>query len=143
MSKTVVKNSRESLSENGSVINLLFTVKAVALSYAVSVVLLLAVALIAAMQSMSDKGIGVLVNIVTAVCVLFCGFLTGRRSPRGGLFAGAVAGITYTIILCVLGKLISRDMSIGLNAITAQVIGIVCGAVGGIVGINTKKQRKR
>ena len=84
-----------------------------------------------------------LVNVVTAVSVLFCGFLTGRRSPRGGLLAGLVSGVIYTLVLCILGKLISQDMSIGLNAITAQVIGVVCGAVSGIVGINTKKQRKR
>ena len=143
MSKMGVKKAKETLPENGSPVNILFTVMTVAVSYALSVVLLLVVTLIATMQSMSDKGISVLVNVVTAVSVLFCGFLNGRRSPRGGLLAGAVSGITYTIVLCILGKLIAQDMSIGLNAITAQVIGILCGAVGGIVGINTKKQRKR
>lgn len=143
MSKTGFGIKKEVSSEKGAVFDFMFMIKAVAVAYAVSVALLVLAAVIATFQSMSDKGIGIMVNTVTALGVTMCGFLNGRRSARGGLIAGAVSGVIYTLLLCLIGNLATKNMTFGVNAITAQIIGIVCGAVGGIIGINTKKSRRR
>ncbi len=143
MSKTGHKYSRDTVADSGKMFDFMFIIKAVAIAYAVSVVLLLLTALIATFQSMSDKGISIMVNTVTALGTVMCGFLNGRRSPRGGMICGAVSGVTYTLFLCLAGNLASQSFSFGINSITAQIIGIVCGAVGGIIGINTVKKRRR
>ena len=141
MSKTISRTNRES--ELGKGFDLLFILKSVAFAYALSVVLLFFTALIATYQSFSDKGIGILVNIVPATAAIVCGFLSGRNSSRGGLLSGAVSGIVYTLLLCVVGNILSQTFSFGSSAITAIIIGLVCGSVGGIVGINSKSNRRR
>lgn len=127
----------------GGGFNAMFIIKAVLFSYAVSAALLVLCALAATYACLSDRAIGVMVNIVTAVATVMCGFLSGRRSNKGGLLCGALCGSVYTVLLCVLGGLVFRDFRLGASALTALAIGVLCGGVGGIMGINTKKARRR
>lgn len=143
MSGLNYNNTKDVVSEKRRMFDFVFMIKAVAIAYVISVILLVMTALIATFQSVSDKGIGIMVNVVTAIGVMLCGFLTGRRSDKGGLLAGAVSGVVYTLLLCLIGNLVARNFSPGINVITAQIIGVVCGSVGGIIGINTKKNRRR
>ncbi len=142
MLKSVSAANRNQVDVNKS-FDLLYILKSVVISYAISVVLLFFSALFATYQCLSDKGISVLVNIITAIGVLICGFLSGRNSSRGGIFSGATAGIIYTSLLCLIGNLISKTFVFGSNSITALVIGLICGAVGGIVGINMRSHHRR
>ncbi len=142
MSKSVSSVRRDSPELTKS-FDLMFILKAVSLAYVLSIILLFVTSLIATYQCLSDKGISVLVNVVTATCAIFAGFLSGRHSLKGGLLSGAVSGIIYTLLLCLIGNLISQTFSFGASSITAIIIGVVCGAVGGIVGINTKARQRR
>ena len=121
----------------------LYILKAVAFSYAVSLVMLVPAALIATFKCFSDKGVSLCANLVCARGVLLCGFMSGRHSEKGGLVAGAAAGVLYTFILWVIGGIASQTVSVGACAVTALVIGVVCGSAGGILGINSKGGRRR
>ena len=129
--------------DNAPAFDLVYILKSVAISYAISVILLLPAALIATYQCLSDRGISILVNLVTALGVTSCGFMSGRHSSRGGIFSGALSGIIYAAILYLIGNLAAQNLHFGMNAVTAAVIGIVCGAAGGIVGINTRSKKRR
>ncbi len=122
---------------------ILFMLKTVAIAYGVSILLLLPTALIATLAAFSDRGVSVSVNIVTAIAVLFCGFSAGRHFSSKGLVFGAICGIIYSALLCIIGCLISKTPDFGSCAATALTIGLICGSVGGIVGINTKRKRHR
>ena len=122
---------------------LLFMLKAVFFSYCISVALLFLVAALATFNSLSNSTISVLVNIVTAFGVAFCGFMSGRHFSSKGIFFGAICGTLYAVLLCLFGNLATQSFYFGSNSITALCIGIICGAVGGIVGINTKRQKRR
>ena len=143
MSKKTYKTAVSTATEKSALYNVLFVLKTVVIAYAFSVILLVITALIAMFQSMSDRGIGIMVNVVTALGAMLCGFLTGRKAERGGLVAGAVCGIVYTFLLWLAGSLVSGSFSIGIKALTMQIIGVLCGAFGGIIGINTRKERRK
>lgn len=123
--------------------NFLYILKAVAAGYALSLLLLLPSAILATRLCFSDRAIALTVNLITALSTAVCGFISGRRSERGGLFSGALAGIIYAVFLCLCGNLASQNIHIGMNAVLAAVIGLLCGATGGIVGINTCSRRRR
>jgi putative membrane protein (TIGR04086 family) len=131
-------------SENsGLTSGILFIFKAVGISYIISIALLFVAALIATYQSMSNVGICVLANVVTAIGTIISGFIAGRHFDSKGLLYGAGCGAVYTIILCIFGNIISGNINLGASFLTAFLIGVLCGAVGGIAGINTKKKRRR
>ena len=117
--------------------------KAVVIAYCVSVALLFGISLIATFQAFSDKSISIAANIVTALGVLLCGFMSGRHFSSKGLVFGAICGIFYSGLLCLIGNLAAQNIHFGSSAVTALIIGVVCGAVGGIAGINTKSTRRK
>ena len=122
---------------------ILFMFKAVAISYIISLILLFGAALFATFRALSDTGIIILANIVTAFGTALSGFMAGRHFSSKGIFFGAGCGIIYTVILCIIGNIISANINLGISFLTALLIGIICGAVGGIAGINTKRTRRR
>ncbi len=121
----------------------LFMLKAVAISYIISLILLFAASLIATYGAFSDTAIRISANIVTALGTLTAGFMSGRHFSGKGIFFGAGTGIIYTLLLSVIGNIFSGSINLGSSFATALIIGILCGAVGGIAGINTKRTRRR
>ena len=122
---------------------LLFMLKAVFFSYCISLVLLFVVSAIATFKACSDYTISVMVNIVTVFGVSFCGFVSGQHFQSKGIVFGAICGTLYALILCLLGAMISQNFQFSSEILTSLAIGIICGAVGGIVGINTKRHERR
>ncbi len=139
----MLKSAQKTANDGGFVQGLLFMLKTVFFSYIISIVLLFLAALFANYRSMSNTGILVLANIVTAIGTLLSGFSAGRHFSGKGIFFGAGCGILYTAFLCVVGNIISGEVNFGLSFLTALLIGLFCGAVGGIAGINTTHRRRR
>ncbi len=133
----------QNTSTQGIMNQFLFMLKAVAISYIVSVILLFPAALLANFQAYSNQGISILANIITAFGTALSGFLAGRNAGSKGIFVGAGCGIIYCLILCLAGNLIFKSATLGMEFLTALIIGVLCGGVGGIAGINTKRQRRR
>ncbi len=127
---------------SGLLDGVLYMLKAVVIAYIISILLLFPSALIATFKAFSDKGITITANIITAIGTLFAGLMAGRHFDSKGIFFGAGCGVIYTFLLCLLGNLISKNMDFGGSFLTAAVIGLLCGAVGGIIGINTKVQKR-
>ncbi len=122
---------------------LLFMIKAVFVSYIISLILLFTGALIATFGAFSDTTVRIIANVVTALGTLVAGFMAGRHFSGKGIFFGAGCGIIYTILLWIVGNIFSGSINPGASFFTALLIGILCGAVGGISGINTKHTRRR
>ena len=142
MSKSAQATMQKTVN-SGFVPGFLFMLKTVLISYILSVALLFATALVATFNPLSDTTISITVNIITAFGVFLCGFLSGRHFNNKGIIYGALCGILYSILLCLIGNLASQNIGFSSAAITALSIGVICGAVGGIVGINTKHQQRR
>ncbi len=135
--------SNQAVSSTSPVSAVLFMLKAVAVSYIISLCLLFAASLIATYSAFSDTAIHIAANIVTALGTLSAGFMSGRHFSGKGIFFGAGTGVIYTLLLCIAGNIFSGSINIGTGFVTALIIGILCGAVGGIAGINTKRTRRR
>lgn len=142
MPKTNQQNAQKSIS-NGFSSGLLFMLKAVFISYCISIALLFVVSLIATFKACSDYTISVMVNIVTALGVSVCGYMSGQHFESKGIVFGALCGILYSSLLCLMGSLATQTIIFDSGAVVALIIGITCGAVGGIVGINTKRTKRR
>ncbi len=143
MSGTSLSRASADTVGGGVVSGIFFMLKTVMIAYCVSIALLFAVSVIATVQAFSDKAISISANIVTALAVLMCGFMSGRHFSSKGLIFGALCGIIYSGLLCLIGNLAAQNLQFGASAVTALIIGVICGAVGGIAGINTKHTRRR
>lgn len=135
--KTIKDNT-----ETDASFDFVHTIKGVVISYFLSVVLLFIFSIIAVYSSLSDYMVNIGVNIITALSLIICGFIAAKGVKRAGLLNGAFSGIMYAVILYFIGCAVNLRFEISLSAVTVFVMSIICGAFGGVLGINTSKKRR-
>ena len=122
---------------------IIFIIKTVIISYIISLILLILISVPATYSAFSSLGISIAANTVTALATLFAGFSAGRHFSGRGIVFGAICGTLYTMPLCIAGSIASSTPFLGPDSLIALGIGIICGGVGGVVGINTKRTVRR
>ena len=122
---------------------IIFIIKTVIITYIISLILLFLISIPATYRALSGIGISIAANTVTALATLFAGFMAGRHFSGRGIVFGAICGILYTLPLCIAGSIASGTPLLGSDSLIALGIGLICGGVGGVVGINTKRTSKR
>lgn len=106
-------------------------------------VLLLVGALFAVYFSVAERTIELLVMILTAICIFLGGFRGARHTGRQGLAQGMIFGLVYMTILTLTGMIVCQSWSVDQSGWISILIGILCGAVGGMLGVNAKSKGKR
>ncbi|MCI1930741.1 MAG: TIGR04086 family membrane protein [Clostridia bacterium] len=75
----------------------------------------------------------------TCISALICGFISGRGAKNKGVLWGVFSGFIYVIIMIAIIKTVVKTDTLGASVIWTVVEAVLCGALGGILGINTKK----
>lgn len=79
------------------------------------------------------------VIIVTTAISIFIGSSIGcLRTSKNGLLNGAMIGGIYLISLYIISGFMSQNFSLNMQSIIIIVAGMICGMVGGIIGVNKK-----
>ena len=119
-----------------------YTLKNVCVSFLATAILLFVSAVAVTYLSVSEAVIDAVVLVITALCVCWGGFCASRHLGRQGLLSGAVSGLMYVALLYLVGSLIFGELTFAPATALSMLIGVGCGAVGGIIGVNTKKRRR-
>ena len=122
--------------------DIIHTAKSVGIAYLVSVILLFVLSVGATVCDMEGKTVNVFITLITCISVALSGFMAAKGVGKGGLINGIVAGVIYTVMLYLAGGLINGNISFNTATLVAIVLGILCGGVGGVLGVNTKKRRR-
>lgn len=127
----------------GGAVNIVFGVKNILIGFALTIAILFIAAWIAVLTNLQEAAVSLVVGVVTYLCVGFCGFRAARKSGSNGLVSGAIAGAVYVVLLYFIGCIAFADFSFGMSVLLTAVICILCGAIGGVVGVNTRTKRRR
>ncbi len=125
-----------------SIFDVVYAIKNVFVSFLVTAVLLFLSAIAVTYLSAPEPVIDAVVLVVTAFCVLWGGFRASRHLGRQGLLSGAISGMVYVVLLYLIGSLVFGKLTFASHTMLSMMIGIGCGAIGGIIGVNTKKRRR-
>ena len=75
---------------------------------------------------------------IAAFCVMLGSFCLSKKIKSKGILVGSVQGIIYMLILYLFSSIINMDFSLTLKSLSMIGIGIIGGAIGGIIGVNVK-----
>lgn len=128
---------------SGGMSEIIFGAKNIIICFLLTVVVLFIASWISVMVNLPEAAVALVVSVITYFCVGICGFRSARYSGSNGLLAGALAGLVYVIILYFIGCIAFTKFTFSMSAALTAVICIICGAIGGIVGVNTKTKRRR
>jgi len=131
--------SKPAVNESMSLVAVL---KGILVGYIITIPAFMLFALILANTDFPQKLITPAVVITTIISVLTAGAISTRGLKNRGWLNGSIVGFIYMLILYLLSSLIYRNFAIDKYVITMTVIGILTGAIGGIIGINIKNGTK-
>lgn len=130
--------SENVVSENS--ISLLGILKCVGLAYIITLIIFLALAIVLSYTEFPETMVPSVVIVGTLISIMFAGTSIARRVRTRGWLNGAVAGLTYMLILYLISSFTVADFRVDQYVIIMFISGMLAGAVGGIVGINLKKR---
>ena len=120
-------------------ITLMSVIKGIIVSYLITIPVFVLFALILTNTDFPEKFISIGVVITTIISVLTAGTTSTRGLKNKGWLNGSAVGFIYMLILYLLSSIIFNNFVIDRYVITMTVIGVLTGAIGGIMGINVKK----
>lgn len=120
-------------------VNLALIFKGIVISYLITIPTFIIFAIILTYTSFPEKYISSTVMVTTIISVLIAGSTATRNVKNKGWMNGGFVGLVYTIVLYLISSIILKNFLIDKHVITVLIIGIITGAIGGIIGINLKK----
>jgi len=113
--------------------------KALCVGLIVSVILIAILSALLVFTPLPESTTSAAIIIVIIISNLIAGLSLSKKMRANGLMAGIFVGIFYAVALYLIGAIFYNKVDINWGTVIMLLISIVSGAVGGIVGVNTKK----
>lgn len=122
---------------------LLDVLKNILISYGLTFVFLLIFAFVITYTDFPSGAVSPVVVVITLLSVMLSGILGGKKASQKGWLTGSISGLVYMLVLYLIGGMVFKDFTLGANSVLMMIGGVLCGIVGGIIGINNKKSYRR
>ncbi|MBR1746604.1 MAG: TIGR04086 family membrane protein [Clostridia bacterium] len=120
--------------------NFLFDlIRSAIIAVLISLALVLVFALIVNLTEVPDVLIAP-VNQVIKILSVLVGCLIGIKEKRRGAFKGAIVGLSYTLLSILIFGLISNSVRFNAMSLIDVALGIVIGAISGVIAVNVGKK---
>lgn len=105
-----------------------------------TMVLLLLFSVLMCNVDIPDAGGAFFVIVATSIGAFFAGYVNGRILKHKGIIAGAICGVMLMTILIILKLAFFIPLPDGITVLKLTLV-VVFGIIGGIIGVNKKKQK--
>lgn len=139
MKNNQVKSTKTPIRESITIYSIF---KGIVISYLITIPLFCIFALVLTNTDFPEKLISTVVVITTIISIITAGSASTTGLKSKGWLNGSLVGFIYILILYLLSSLIFESFLIDRYVITMLVIGVLTGAIGGIIGINVKKSSR-
>ena len=124
----------ESFEKNNIFIKIL---KGVGISFAFTLISLTIFSALLTYTSLSESLIQPVVISVTGISILVGSFFATRKVGKNGIIKGIGVGLIYIFLIYVISSVVNGgSFALTMGSVIMILIGILCGAIGGIIGVN-------
>lgn len=112
-------------------------IKGVGISFAFTLICLTFFSALLTYTSLSENLIQPVVISVTGISILAGSFFATRKVGKNGILKGITVGLIYIFLIYFISSIVNNgNFSLNLGSIIMILAGIICGAIGGIIGVN-------
>jgi putative membrane protein (TIGR04086 family) len=131
------QTAKNIINEHSNIVNI---TKGIMISYIITIPVFAVFAYFLTLVDFAEDYMPAVVIITTLVSIIFAGWSAASNIRDRGWLNGGIIGFVYMLVLFLLSNIVFRDFVINRHVITMFIIGIITGSIGGIFGINLKKQ---
>lgn len=110
----------------------------IAVSILLTLVLLFVFSIILAYTNTSEATIIPVIIGITGISILSGSSIATSKIKKRGIINGMIVGGVYIFALYIISSILNNGFSLNIYSIIMILIGIIAGALGGIVGVNLK-----
>lgn len=86
----------------------------------------------------NDAAISVMTTVALGAGAYTGGYVSARRRKRNGLLMGVLCGVFIFLVILILSAFFSKAVQ-SFSPSAKLIVTLVCAAVGGVVGVNSRK----
>ena len=111
--------------------------KGVGISFAFTLISLTIFSALLTYTSLSESLIQPVVISVTGISILAGSFFATRKVGKNGIIKGIGVGLIYILLIYLISSIVNGgNFALTMGSVIMILIGILCGAIGGIIGVN-------
>lgn len=110
----------------------------VIISIVFTLLLLFIFSILLTYTNISEKLINPFIIVITAISILLGSSIGNTKMKKNGLLNGAIIGGIYLILIYTISSIINQNFALTGQSLIIITAGIICGMLGGIIGINKK-----
>ena len=137
--KISIYNKKEVLSLVLTTLPFSALLKGVLTSFILTFIVFTVYAILLTYTSLQENNVNVVMLVSTAISCILCGFITGRKASSKGILWGTLSGFIYISIMLLISISTVGQFSISPKMLISIGLALCCGALGGVIGINTNK----
>lgn len=112
--------------------------KSLVISYIITLVLILFMAIIFTYTPLKEKNIPLFNTIIMIISITAGAIYLTLKIGEKGWLNGGIVGIIYYIVLVLLNYILFKDHTIDIYTTSKLIISLITGIIGGMIGINLK-----
>lgn len=121
--------------KNSSIVNIL---KGVLVSIILTLIFLLIFSIVLTYTNVKEDTTSPVIIVITALSIIIGSSVANMKISKNGILNGAIIGIIYLAIIYLISSTINNRFELTGASIIMIVVSIVCGILGGIIGVNKK-----
>ncbi len=118
--------------------NIKYIIKGVIISIIATLILLLIFSILLTYTNISEKLINPFIIVITAISILIGSSIGNTKMKKNGLLNGAIIGGIYLTLIYIISSIINHNFILTVQSVIIIISGIICGMLGGIIGVNKK-----
>ncbi len=118
--------------------NIKYIIKGVIISIIATLILLFIFSILLTYTNISEKLINPFIIVITAISILIGSSIGNTKMKKNGLLNGAIIGGVYLTLIYIISSIINHNFILTVQSVIIIISGIICGMLGGIIGINKK-----
>lgn len=107
------------------------------MSILTSLILMLILAILLSTTNLKEDIINPGIIFINTLSLLIGGFLVSKKLKTRGIINGAILGAVYMIFMYIFSSLLYMNFSLNIGSLIMIGLGILGGAIGGILGVNS------
>lgn len=118
--------------------NMFYIFKGVIFSLIFTFAFLLIFSVMLTYTNISENTIEPVIIILTAVSIFLGSSIGNMNIKKNGIINGSIIGGMYLLFLYVFSSIINSNFSLNIRSIIIILLGMFCGVIGGILGVNKR-----